>query len=117
MLRKSQFEIVFSAMASIADIDRLRRNVATSGLMYKSVAICLLISGQSLAVHGADMRLRRALSPAFRAGLYPLIPWRVARGGRRIWRGEDRKYGFGGAVAGLGLLISGLRRRPRRSQL
>src|ERR1700731_2037361 len=116
--------------------------------------------------------LRRALSPAFRAGLYPLIPWRVgaeqagaakngsmasgapslvgvslfpvrgggrdarsdglsfattrsqqlaggatacslsgisgwslslnpvARGGRTSWRGEEWKYGFGGAVAG-----------------
>ena len=38
--------------------------------------------------------LRRAFSPAFRAGsLYPL-----ARGGRRIWRGEVGKYGFGGGI-------------------
>ena len=57
--------------------------------------------------------LRRAFAPAFRAGsLYPL-----ARGCRRIWRGEIWKYGFGGAVVDLGLLISGSRRRPRRSQL
>src|SRR5258708_1990503 len=41
----------------------------------------------------------------------------LARGCRRIWRGEIWKYGFGGAVADLGLLISGSRRRPRRSQL
>src|SRR5258707_7072636 len=42
---------------------------------------------------------------------------RLARGCRRIWRGEIWKDGFGGAVADLGLLISGSRRRPRRSQL
>src|SRR5260221_6916455 len=41
----------------------------------------------------------------------------LARGCRRIWRGEIWKYGFGGAVADLGLVISGSRRRPRRSQL
>src|SRR5260221_9989976 len=41
----------------------------------------------------------------------------LAHGCRRIWRGEIWKYGFGGAVADLGLLISGSRRRPRRSQL
>src|ERR1700688_1177786 len=40
-------------------------------------------------------RLRRAFTPAFRAGsLYPL-----ARGGRTSWRGEVEKYGFGGATA------------------
>src|ERR1700675_3343651 len=64
--------------------------------------------------------LGRALSPAFRAGsLYPLIP--LARGGRSSWRGEGWKYGFGGAVADLVLVlvlvISGSRRRPRRSQV
>ena len=57
--------------------------------------------------------LRRSFSPAFRAGsLYPL-----ARGCRRIWRGEVWKYGFGGAVADFVLVISGSRRRPRRSQV
>src|SRR5260370_800961 len=34
-----------------------------------------------------------------------------------MWGGELWKDGFGGAVADLGLLISGSRRRPRRSQL
>ena len=38
-------------------------------------------------------------------------------GAEGIWRGEIWKYGFGGAVADLGLVISGSRRRPRRSQL
>src|ERR1700681_1056785 len=57
-------------------------------------------------------RLRRAFTPAFRAGsLYPL-----ARGCRRSWRGEVEKYGFGGAVADFVGVISGSRRRPRRSQ-
>src|SRR6266851_5229279 len=66
--------------------------------------------------------LGRALSPAFRAGsLYPLSP--LARGCRRIWRGVILVYWFrrgrgcrphdgevaGGAVADLGLLISGPR--------
>src|ERR1700686_3565719 len=40
----------------------------------------------------------------------------LARGGRRSWRGEVEKYGFGGAVADFVLVISGSRRRPRRSQ-
>ena len=51
------------------------------------------------------------ISGWFSLSLYPL-----ARGGRRIWRGEVWKYGFGGAVADFGLVISGSRRRPRRSQ-
>src|SRR5216684_6683909 len=66
--------------------------------------------------------LGRALSPAFRAGsLDPFIP--LARGCRRIWRGVILVYWFrrgrgcrphdaevaGGAVADLGLLISGPR--------
>jgi hypothetical protein len=41
--------------------------------------------------------LRRAFTPAFRAGSLSLNP--LARGCRRIWRGEIWKYGFGGAVA------------------
>src|SRR5258707_130908 len=41
--------------------------------------------------------LRRACSPPFRAGsLYPFI--RLARGCRRIWRGEFWFIGFGGAT-------------------
>src|ERR1039457_7115598 len=39
----------------------------------------------------------------------------LARGCRRIWRGEIWKYGFGGAVADFVLVISGSRRRPRRA--
>jgi len=45
-------------------------------------------------------------------GGYPLAP-----GCRRIWRGEVWKYGFRGAVADFVLVISGSRRRPRRSQV
>ena len=77
--------------------------------------VCPLLRGSS-ATRGVAPKslrgLRRALSPAFRAGsLYPL-----ARGCRRIWRGEIWKYGFGGAVADFVLVISGSRRRPRRCQ-
>jgi hypothetical protein len=60
-------------------------------------------------------RLRRAHTPAFRAGSLSLNP--LARGCRRIWRGEIWKYGFGGAVADFVSVISGSRRRPRRSQV
>src|ERR1700687_2393315 len=60
---------------------------------------------------GAPASSLSAIS-GWRAGsLYPL-----ARGCRTIWRGEIWKYGFGGAVADSVLVISGSRRRPRRSQ-
>src|ERR1700687_3345914 len=77
--------------------------------------VCPLLRGSSPTRGVAPKQhrgLRRAFSPAFRAGsLYPL-----ARGCRRIWRGEIWKYGFGGAVTDFVLVISGSRRRPRRSQ-
>ena len=77
--------------------------------------VCPLLRGSSPTRGVAPKQhrgLRRAFSPAFRAGsLYPL-----ARGCRRIWRGEVEKYGFGGAVADFVVVISGSRRRPRRSQ-
>jgi hypothetical protein len=76
--------------------------------------VCPLLRGRSPTRGVAPKQhrgLRRAFSPAFRAGsLYPLAP-----GCRRIWRGEVWKYGFGGAVADFVLVISGSRRRPRRS--
>src|SRR5664279_5728514 len=53
-------------------------------------------------------------------GLVLFIPLSLnplARGCRRIWRGEVWKYGFGGAVADFVLVISSSRRRPRRSQV
>src|SRR5665811_1176804 len=78
--------------------------------------VCPLLRGSSPTRGVAPKQprgLRRAFSPAFRAGsLYPLAP-----GCRRIWRGEVWKYGFGGAVADFVLVISGSRRRPRRSQV
>src|SRR5258708_11209134 len=40
---------------------------------------------------------------------------RLLCGSRRIWRGEIWKDGFGGAVADLGLLISGTRRPHGRT--
>ena len=47
--------------------------------------------------------------------LYPLIPWRV--GAEESAVAKDANYGFDGAVADFVLVISGSRRRPRRSQL
>src|SRR6202521_5977788 len=59
--------------------------------------VCPLLRGSSPTRGVAPKQHRglgRAFSPAFRAGsLYPL-----ARGCRRIWRGEVWKYGFGAAL-------------------
>src|ERR1700676_2369392 len=70
--------------------------------------VCPLLRGSSATRGVAPNQhrgLRRAFSPAFRAGsLYPL-----ARGCRRSWRGEVEKYGFGGAVADFVGVLSGSR--------
>src|SRR6202011_1537606 len=59
--------------------------------------VCPLLRGSSATRGVAPNQhrgLRRAFSPAFRAGsLYPL-----ARGCRTIWRGEKWFIGFGGAM-------------------
>ena len=64
--------------------------------------VCPLLRGSSPTTGVAPKQHRvlgRAFSPAFRAGsLYPL-----ARGCRRIWRGEIWKYGFGRRDAARGI--------------
>ncbi len=64
------------------------------------------------SIGGSGVLSLRHFSGWFSLSLNPL-----ARGCRRIWRGEVWKYGFGGAVADFVLVISGSRRRPRRSQV
>src|SRR6202790_1522867 len=81
-----------------------------------SVGVLLSIRGRLSRISSNIQRSSTASSLSGISG-WTLSLNPLARGGRRIWRGEKWKYGFGGAVAGLGLLISGSRRRPRRSQL
>ena len=50
-------------------------------------------------------------------GLVLFIPWRVGAEESGAAKDAIMAYGFGGAVADFVLVISGSRRRPRRSQV
>jgi hypothetical protein len=50
-------------------------------------------------------------------GLVLFIPWRVGAEEAGAAKDAIMAYGFGGAVADFVLVISGSRRRPRRSQV
>src|SRR5260370_42652587 len=97
---------------------RRRRRFRFSDFRFEAAAATLSATGSasprlfSLMIRRPPRSTLFPYSTLFRS---PLIPWRV--GAEGIWRGEIWKYGFGGAVADLGLVISGSRRRPRRSQL
>src|SRR6202790_3328365 len=76
---------------------RRRRRFRCSAFRFEAAAATLSATGSASPRPDRNKwlgGLRRAFSPAFRAGsLYPL-----ARGCRRIWRGEVWKYGFGAAL-------------------
>src|ERR1700726_1123776 len=84
--------------------------------------VCPLLRGRS-PTRGVAPKQHRGARACFLSGIsgwFSLSLNPLARGGRTSWRGEGWKYGFGGAVADLVLVlvlgISGSRRRPRRSQ-
>ena len=81
--------------------------------------VCPLLRGRS-PTRGVAPKQHRGAPACFHSGIsgwFSLSLNPLARGCRRIWRGEIWKYGFGGAVADFVLVISGSRRRPRRSQV